>query len=204
MFQKVYIMLIRPIFGPNPNYNQIVPYLFNNAFTTEEIEWIQDLTDLSPYITAGIGDEDIVNDKVRKSSIKWLPHSPNTEWVYDKISSAVLEANNALWGFSLSSIIDNIQYTEYYEDGGHYGWHVDTGNYPLNHRKISITIQLSNPDDYEGGILEFNVGGSEYIEAPKQQGLAVLFPSYLLHRVTPVTKGVRKSLVLWVGGDTFR
>ena len=56
------------------------------------------------------------------------------------------------------SIVDSIQYTEYYEDGGHYDWHMDVGNFPENHRKISITIQLSNPDDYDGGDLEFWLG----------------------------------------------
>jgi PKHD-type hydroxylase len=73
----------------------------------------------------------------------------------------------------------------------------------MNTRKISITVQLSDPNDYEGGVLELNVGNT-IVQMPKEKGCAVLFPSYILHRVTPVTKGIRKSLVLWVGGTTFK
>jgi PKHD-type hydroxylase len=80
---------------------------------------------------------------------------------------------------------------------------MDMGDFPQNTRKISITIQLSNPDDYDGGDLEFWLGKTPE-KAPREQAFAVLFPSYLMHRVTPVTRGMRKSLVVWVGGDTFR
>ena len=80
---------------------------------------------------------------------------------------------------------------------------MDIGPHPINHRKVSVTIQLSNPEDYDGGELELWTGaGIQKVE--KHKGCAILFPSYMLHRITPVTKGVRKSLVLWVGGSTFR
>jgi PKHD-type hydroxylase len=74
----------------------------------------------------------------------------------------------------------------------------------MSHRKISITIQMSESDEYAGGDLELWTGGKESIKAPRGKGVAVLFPSYILHRVSPVTDGIRKSLVLWVGGSHYR
>lgn len=196
-------MQIKPIFGSNSNYAQMSPHIVDNLFTSEEIDWIEDIKNYYSNSDGMLLDKK--DDRVRKSTIKWLPHNTETEWLYDKLASSILDVNFKKWGFSLSSIIDDIQYTEYYENGGHYGWHVDVGNYNLsNHRKISVTVQLSDPSEYEGGVLQFNTGGDNYIDAPKEKGLGVLFPSYILHRVTPVTKGTRKSLVMWVGGDTFR
>jgi PKHD-type hydroxylase len=145
----------------------------------------------------------IPSKEFRKSKIKWMHHDGQSAWVYDRIRDLSIEANNAIWKFNLHSIIDSIQYTEYYEGGGHYGWHTDIGPGSINHRKISITIQLSDPNEYEGGDLELWSGG-DFKTMPKQKGAAVLFPSFLLHRVTPVTKGVRKSLVLWVGGSPYK
>jgi PKHD-type hydroxylase len=112
-------------------------------------------------------------------------------------------ANKEMWQFDIPSILDVVQYTQYYENGGHYDWHTDTGPHPFNTRKISITVQLSDPNEYEGGDLELKLG-NQTSKMPKEKGCAVLFPSYILHRVTPVTKGIRKSLVLWVGGSVFK
>ena len=197
-------MHIRPVFETNSEFNQTSPYFIANAFTEEELEWIGNLQGLYPYQDATIGSIETpdLDDAWRKSKIKWIHHDDRSWWVYDKLAKHIQEANKT-WGFSITSIVDSIQYTEYYEDGGHYDWHMDVGNFPENHRKISITIQLSNPDDYDGGDLEFWLGKVP-TKAPREQAFAVLFPSYLMHRVTPITRGVRKSLVIWVGGDTFR
>ena len=197
-------MLIKPTFEANPEFRQITPYHIPNAFTQEELEWIGNLQQLYPYQDASIGGNETseLDESIRKSRIKWIHHDDKSWWVYDKLVKHIEEANKT-WGFAINSIIDSIQYTEYYEGGGHYDWHMDVGNYPMNNRKISVTIQLSSPDDYEGGDLEFWVGRTPD-KAPREHLLAILFPSYLMHRVTPITKGVRKSLVVWVGGDTFR
>jgi PKHD-type hydroxylase len=196
-------MLIRPIFETNPNYDQSRPYTIPNSFTLEELDWIQDLTNSYSYTDGVINsDDNPLNENVRKSRIKWISYSDISGWLYDKIYPLIMEANSMLWGFTLASIDDSIQYTEYYENGGHYDWHMDMGSFPQNNRKISITIQLSDPNTYEGGDFEFWVNNAPW-KAPKEQRLAILFPSYLMHRVTPVTKGTRKSLVLWVGGTTF-
>jgi PKHD-type hydroxylase len=149
------------------------------------------------------------SDKVRSSKIRWIPQNDDWYWLYEKLSSMISEANYSLWNFDLHHIPEQIQYTEYYaEEKGHYTWHQDIGPGMLSKRKISITVQLSGPDEYEGGDLELFTGGlydeKNFKKAYKGAGSVFIFPSYLLHRVTPVTKGVRKSFVLWVGGSHYR
>jgi PKHD-type hydroxylase len=200
-----------PNFPQNPNLIQTDYYWFDKGFSNVEIRNVLRISKLYDFKEALVQSEIDNNDgekeenSIRTSNIKWMPpEADKTEWMYEKIMEQVLEANFNIWKFDLSSIKDAIQYTEYSgENQGGYDWHLDVGPYPLNHRKISITIQLSDPDDYEGGDFEIWTHSGKTI-APKQKGAVILFPSYLLHRVTPVTKGVRKSLVLWVGGATFK
>ena len=117
----------------------------------------------------------------------------------------IKEANDTIWNFDLYSVLDDIQYTEYHAtNDGHYGWHQDIGPGALSTRKVSITVQLSGPDEYEGGDLEYWKGGQDIQKAPRGKGVVFIFPSYMMHRVTPVTKGVRRSFVLWVGGGHYK
>lgn len=199
-----------PHFPINENINQTDFYYFNSGFSNVEIRNILRVSKLYPIQEAMTSGE-LMNDKkdenpIRKSQLKWMPpEMDKTEWIYDKLISMALRANFDMWKFDLHSIKDSIQYTEYTdEDTGGYDWHIDLGAYPNNHRKVSISIQLSDSDDYEGGDLEFMTSALSPIKAPREKGTVIMFPSYLLHRVTPVTKGTRKSLVLWVGGTIFR
>tara|TARA_Y100000385_G_scaffold247902_1_gene268287 strand:+ start:905 stop:1504 length:600 start_codon:yes stop_codon:yes gene_type:complete len=149
------------------------------------------------------------SNKVRSSKVRWIPQDDTWFWLYEKLATQIATANNSLWNFELHHIPENIQYTEYYAtEKGHYTWHQDIGPGMLSQRKISITVQLSNPEEYEGGDLELFTGGNyeedNFIKAHKGMGTVFIFPSYLLHRVTPVTKGVRRSFVLWVGGSPYR
>lgn len=116
-----------------------------------------------------------------------------------------VDANNNLWDFDLISADEKIQYTEYLaEDEGHYTWHQDIGPGMASQRKVSITVQLSESDEYEGGDLEIWRGGNNVVAAERGAGVTVLFPSYLMHRVTKVSKGKRRSFVLWVGGQHYK
>jgi PKHD-type hydroxylase len=194
-------MNVRPSFDPNSTANQSNYYWFDKVFSPEDLSNIDNLQNLYPYHLGTTVGNDENADQIRKSKVKWIHHDEHSSWLYDRIQTMVLEANQ-VFQFQLNSIIDSIQYTEYYNNGGHYGWHMDIGPHPINHRKISVTIQLSNPDEYEGGDLELWTGVGQVL-APRSQGCAVLFPSFMHHRITPVTKGTRKSLVLWIGGGSY-
>jgi len=132
-----------------------------------------------------------------------LEYNEDSSSIYERLGEYVNIANSEMgWNFDLSGMFEDIQYSIYYDNGGHYNWHSDIG-LQTNYRKISMSLQLSTPEEYKGGKLEFNLG-SNIIEANNQVGSLTLFPSYLLHRVTPVVSGVRRSLVLWVSGKPFK
>ena len=195
-----------------PHYDQTNYYWFQFGFNYAEIKKMEKIIKNFPYqealVETGNGEDisDKLDTSIRKSKIKWLhPEADTTEWIYERLMDMSLDANWQQWGFDLHHIRDSIQYTEYREnEGGEYKWHQDVGAYPLNYRKVSIVVQLSDDSEYEGGELQIMRDSKDPVTLPKQKGSVILFPSYMLHRVTPVTKGVRKSLVLWVGGSTFR
>lgn len=198
-------MEIKPLFDIDYSIDQTQYYWFQNGFNEEEIEWVLNLKELYPFdrstIVGSTNPSEI--EHIRKSIIRWINCDDSSNWLYEKLKNFALEANNVLWKFNLHSIRDSIQYSEYFDNGGHYDWHVDIGPGSINHRKISIITQLSDPSEYEGGDLQLWSGG-EFKTIPKIKGCTVLFPSFNLHRVTPITKGVRKSLVLWVGGESYK
>jgi len=182
-------------------------YFFRNSFSEQELLKLEtQLKDLEYHEGKVANTEtDMVIDPNRNSQLKWVPHSQEWLWMFEKLHDMILEANDAVWGFDLHTIIEEAQYTEYKGDQrGHYDWHVDLGPGPIGSvRKVSLTLQLSDPNDYEGGDLEFFYS-SKQRKAPREKGLCILFPSYTVHRVTPVTRGIRKSLVLWSGGIPFK
>lgn len=90
-----------------------------------------------------------------------------------------------------------------YSDRGFFDWHLDFGAGEISARKLSMTIQLSDPNDYEGGDLRFMIN-KEIVNAPKEKGTIIIFPSFIMHRVTPITKGTRQSIVGWVSGPPYR
>ncbi len=184
-------------------------YFFDKAFTKEEIQKIHKIAANYEFVTgvtasAEEGDKDL--ELTRKSKIKWLKKSdPSTHWLYDKIGEMAQEANREMWRFDLTNMREDLQYTIYPKNAGHYDWHMDiAGGGIMTQRKISVTIELSDHEkDYEGGIVQVNLGQG-LMALPQGTGTAVFFPSFFVHRVTPVTKGTRKSLVLWIGGNHYK
>ena len=151
------------------------------------------------------GIEGTYDPTIRSSKVKWIPKSREFQGLYERIAQEIMMHNQQHWKFDLTTLREQIQYTEYYaKDKGKYDWHLDIGSGWSSLRKISVTINLSDPKDYDGGVLEFNMGGKTITQGSKAKGAITIFPSYLLHRVSPVTRGTRKSLVLWVGGNHFR
>jgi PKHD-type hydroxylase len=193
-------MYSRPIFEPHLEVDQTNYYWFENGFSSEEVDKILDLSKNYEFeqATTISGDP----KSIRNSTIKWMNPSEETSWVYDRLMGCVKEANN-VWQFNLYSILDDIQYTEYRGGGGHYNWHIDIGPGAISHRKVSVVVQLSDSSEYTGGILEVSTG-SNSLKVSNKKGTVILFPSFLQHRVTPVASGLRKSLVLWAGGEHFK
>jgi len=187
--------------------NQTNYYWFEKGFSPEELAEIERLVADIDFVRAQTQAEDngLTETEYRKSNIKWLPMTETYKWIYDKIGDMAYEANQNLYHFDLHSMPEQIQYTEYYDhEKGHYDWHMDTGYGNLSQRKISVTVQLSDTHEYEGGDLQLWPGGTYPLVAPRGKGNVVIFPSFMMHRVTPVTRGTRKSFVLWLGGGHYR
>lgn len=142
---------------------------------------------------------------IRRADICWLDDIPGADWVLDRMIRIVAEANRESFGFDLAEFGESPQVARYgAEREGHFDWHSDIGaGHWAAQRKLTIVVQLSEPTDYEGGALELRPD-SNIATAPRQRGLATIFPSFVLHRVTPVTAGERWSLTLWSHGPAFR
>jgi PKHD-type hydroxylase len=167
------------------------------VFTPEECENI--LGSVIPIENGRIGDVGgLDKPSERVSMVGWLPKISEWNWVYSRLASIVSEVNDSFFKFDITGLDEEIQLAEY-GVGGHYNWHTDIGG-EKDFRKISISVQLSDPTSYDGGRLQFD----EDDEASTELGAVVAFPSYKRHRVTPVTRGKRCALVLWVTGPPFR
>jgi PKHD-type hydroxylase len=158
----------------------------------------------------GHGGVTVYNPTVRRSQIRWIPRfDQRFANLFGRMATLFAEANRNAFGFDVTEFHE-IQFTEYpATTAGHYDWHHDTTwvSSQLFRRKLSMVIQLSDPANYEGGELELAEADCTHLPNPtelKQQGTVIVFPSFLRHRVTPVTAGLRYSLVSWMEGPYFR
>lgn len=174
-----------------------------DGFSKEDIDRIVSLGDLL-NITDGVLQEQKHDPAIRTSKVGWFQLNYDTSFIYDRLAYLSRSLNGQAFDFDLFGFNEDLQYTVYDTEGSHYEWHMDKGSIDQAPRKLSLTLQLSDPEDYEGGVLEFMIGGSKIIQAEKTRGMLYAFPSYIMHRVTPVTKGVRKSLVAWISGPKFK
>ena len=143
------------------------------------------------------------NSKHRNSYIAWI----DDQWVYNEIHPWIQQANiNAKWNFDWNRS-EACQFTKY-KLNQYYHWHEDQGVKPNKEgeiRKLSCTVQLCHPEEYKGGQLQMRTPHGEFTVneiAPK--GSICVFPGFVQHRVTPVTEGVRQSLVIWSLGYPYR
>lgn len=176
---------------------------WENGFSESEIARVIVAGELYSQAPAVLGNDKTIDENVRKSLISWIPQTNENIWLYDKIGWIVNQLNGQFFNFDLTGFGEQFQYTVYHNDGGHYDWHMDKGHLSQQPRKLSLTIQLSDPSEYEGGDLEI-MEGNKATKMGRTKGLVVAFPSWILHRVTPVTAGTRRSLVVWTGGPRFR
>ena len=147
---------------------------------------------------------------IRRADLAWLEDIPAADWVMDRMVRIVAQANRGGadsegFGFDLDDFAESAQVARYGADRlGHFDWHSDIGAGPLAaRRKLTVVVQLSDPAGYQGGGLELRPD-SNVVQADLAQGTATIFPSFVLHRVTPVTIGTRWSLTLWAHGPAFR
>jgi len=152
--------------------------------------------------TVGSASGKMVDTSMRNSKIRWVGEF---EKIRSFVTSHVFKANK-VFGFDIRTI-DEVQYTEYYgTDGGHFAWHQDVDWFTENemHRKLSFVLQLSDPSEYVGGEFQFINGHNDILQDFKQKGSILIFPSFMVHRVSPVTQGLRRSLVSWCEGLKWR
>jgi PKHD-type hydroxylase len=150
----------------------------------------------------GDGDGKLIN-QARKSKTCFLPINDETRWIYETCSKMVIDMNKQFFEYDLD-YISNLQFTVYHGDSNDfYEKHIDTAYESAGIRKISFSIQLSDPETYEGGDLLLYYE-KDPVKCKREQGAMTLFPSFSLHEVTPVTKGTRYSLVGWVVGPKLK
>lgn len=187
------------------------PYVFwDDAFTDEEIQ------KLIEYCEGEELEEGIVfgglNENIRKSKIKFFDYGNiDLHWFFHRMNEVIRLINNRWYGFDLNGY-GEFQYTTYDASRKeHYDFHTDMGFGELKSpenmyepRKLSLTLTLNTPViDFKGGDFEIQLGHKEPLVCPQQKGRILAFPSFLLHRVTPVLEGNRKSIVIWVTGPKW-
>ena len=190
-----------------PRWKSYIVETTTPIFTPKQCQMIINAGRSEPKKNAEVGSSEgirggVYDTKTRTSHISWIPFKKMHE-MYKDIEKIMKTTNGNHFGFDGMTIREMAQYTEYPE-GGFYDWHVDN-DVNFEHeppvRKISMTCLLSHESEFEGGELEFQQEGKS---VKLKQGQAAFFASFVRHRVAPITKGVRKSLVMWFGGPPFK
>ena len=187
-----------------PKWKSYVVETTGPIFTPEQCKMIIEAGRAEPKQQGqvGGGSGGTVDTKTRTSHISWIPFKKMID-MYKDIEKIMLKTNGNHFGFEGMRLTEPAQYTEYPE-GGFYDWHIDNDINCAHEppvRKISMTCLLSPENEFEGGDLEIM---SEGKVAKLKQGQIVFFASFVRHRVKPVIKGNRKSLVCWFGGTPFK
>ena len=189
-----------------PRWKSYCVTTINPLFSPKQCQMIIEAGRAQPKQDASVGlankEGGIVDTKTRTSHISWIPFSKTPE-MYKAIEKPMKTTNGNHFGFDGMQITELAQYTEY-PSGGFYDWHMDSDVNFVHEppvRKISMTCLLSHESEFEGGELQIEKEENKVI---LKQGQAVFFASFIKHRVAPVTRGVRKSLVMWFGGPPLR
>jgi PKHD-type hydroxylase len=187
----------RPLGGP--------VIAWQGAFSTAEVDGIIALGDGMARERAQLVQAQDPLGKKRITDVAWLVRGPDTAWLFARLEQVVQRLNSQYYKYELyPELRERLQYTIYdSSQGGHYDWHVDHGAAMPDARKLSISLQLSEPTDYQGCDLELQFGDG-VLAGPRSRGTVIAFSSYVLHRVSPITSGSRKSLVAWVSGPEFK
>jgi len=178
-------------------YPQVLP----NCFSAEECRSITALGESRLKAGGSVeGRTDLGSRDYRVSDITWMEPAADNHWLYHRLG-LLFQYINESYGFDLVGLGESLQYTSY-GPGQFFDWHIDTGRGGASLRKLSLSIQLSTPEEYGGGQLQFR--GVVDMPGACGQGSLVAFPSYLPHSVSPVEHGLRRSLMAWAYGPTYR
>lgn len=178
---------------------------WDGGFTKEECESIINIGNLTSLEDGYVKSESssyIFDQKIRESQVSFLKPNKETEWIFRRVTDIVLNLNDRFFNYDLFGLIEGLQFTKYTGPGGKYGKHVDSG-VGMYVRKLSFVLQLSDPKDYVGGDLCLYMSDEPEI-ITKTQGFVTVFPSFVLHEVTPLVSGTRYSLVCWISGKPFK
>lgn len=185
--------------GPSTFHRGFRPEL---TFTPEECDRIVEIAKKQYAVKAKVGTDENsgYKEEIRRVDNYYIYPKEENKWIFDKIVAAVSTANKEYYKFELLGITHELQLLHYKSDeSGFYDWHVDVGNGPASKRKLSVVVMLTDPNEYEGGQLKINNG--TITDCINTKGSINMFPSYMMHTVTPVTKGNRWVLVVWVHGS---
>ena len=187
-----------------PRWQAYVAQTTEPMFTPKQCQMIIDAghSCVPEQAKVGGGKDGQYDTKKRVTTISWIPFAKMPE-MYKTIENQLSIVNLNHMMFDNVRLTEPAQFTEY-PKGGFYDWHMDLDVLGLHEppvRKISMTCLLSNPSEFTGGELEF----MEKNKIPNlKQGQAIFFASFLRHRVAPIKKGIRRSLVMWFGGQPFK
>ncbi len=133
------------------------------------------------------------------SQVCWVPRNTAPDWLMERVSGLLSDAA-AAFDFDISKPLEDFKLINY-RRGNRVAWHVDCGGGPTSTRKLTLTALLSSPSTFDGGILTIP---GQVRELHRDIGDVVIFPSYVAHKVTTLTRGVRHTLVVWAHGTHFR
>lgn len=197
-----------------PHNKSSIMYPFSykdNVFTPAEVNAIVNYGDSHGLDEAILFDSNNTPDySYRKSRTKFHDVDNNNRWIFDRLIKAVDEVNQETYQFDLLGF-DHFQYTSY-SDNEYYNYHTDTifGERTIDRhthlaRKLSVSMILSDPSEYTGGNFELCMGDpAQPAILEQKKGRLLFFPSFMLHRVTPILSGCRKSIVIWAIGPKFK
>lgn len=148
-----------------------------------------------------VNNDNVADTTIRKSSVSWINPAEDSKWVYERCSQIICSLNQQFFGFDIFGMMEDMQFTQYEAPGERYGKHIDMVK-DGTPRKLSFVMQLTDPKEYDGGELILHLSETPTV-MPRKQGYITVFPSFVLHEVTPVTRGTRHSLVSWVSGKPF-
>lgn len=188
-----------------PLKNQYTDYLtlegFLNGHEAELVKKLWNPNQVEPAAVLGASGQAERHD-IRSSNLVFISPDNDNKWLFDRLAQAAVENNNYYYHFDVLGFHEELQLASY-DQSHHFDWHMDLGPGPTSTRKLSLSIQLSDPATYEGGDLQFMINNQIHT-APRTMGTLIVFPSYLMHRVTPIQSGNRMSVVGWVTGPPYR